>query len=109
MRNRFTDLNATLVMADRDLTYLLRLPRDEAGQVGKPARPESQRLARMAGKGVFEIPDAENGRWVTAIESLTKTQTDGSPPDLLLAVALSRTPRSSPSMPPREGRWRCSS
>ncbi len=89
LRERFAGLEATLTMADRDLTYLLRLPSDDAGQVGQPARPESQRLAFLADKGPFEVAGG-NARFIAAIASLTMSPDGAGRPDLLVAIGLSR-------------------
>lgn len=90
LRERFAGLEVTLSMADRDLTYLLRLPSDGTGLVGKPAPPESQRLASLADKGPFEVGGNANARFIAAIASLTMSPDSAGRPDLLVAIGLSR-------------------
>jgi two-component sensor histidine kinase len=90
MRQRFAGLDVTLAMADRDLTYLLRLPSDEVGLIGKPAPPESQRLAALANKGPFEVTGVDQVRRIAAIVPLTMSPDGSTKPDLLIAIGLSR-------------------
>jgi len=91
MGQRFSDGDVVVGLADRDLTYVMRLPDDSTHLVGKPAGPAGRALAPLAGKGPFEATGPDGVRRVGVIVPLSISPDSRDQPDLLAVVGISRS------------------